>query len=303
LYVAHVERASYSHRTVFVVFALSLAVAFACALYIHQRFTSYAPRVALHVPEKPQFAVWLNVEQNVGFEVYQGLLRAALEFQRSGPEPRVKHLEGKTGLELEVDTRELAFVSIDDRRWLIVLGGLFRRDRVVVGLSRWLNELGLRPRTEGDLVIAANGHAFGISSDGVLIASNAVAVARAAMARRAPNEQASILSKPGSFMNVLSFDSPGSSASPTPSPSGRVWVSIEPGNPFPVFVQQWGAQAGQPLALGETAFLLGASPLRRVDAPRGVAHFQGEIEQSQLKRGLAVLEDRIRTAIWHSSAN
>ena len=303
MYVAQVERRSHSHRTIFVAFALSLAAAFACALYIHQRFTHYVPRVAYHVPEKPLFAVWLNVEQNVGFEVFQGLLGAALEFERKGPEPRVKHLEGKTGLELEVDTREVAFVSVDEDRWLILLGGLYRRDRVVSGLIRWLTELDLRPQTEGDLVVASTGHVFGISPDGVLIASNALSVAREAMASRGRSEQASILSKPGSFMNVVSYPSVGPAAQAATASGVRVWVSIEPGNPFPVFVQQLGGSLDLPLVTAGTTFLLGASPLRRVDAPRGVQHFQGQVEQPQLKLGLAALQDRVQRALWLSGPN
>jgi len=304
LYVAGVERRSHSHRLVFAGFALSLAVAFACALYIHHRYTRYSPLVALHVPDQPRLAVWLNVEQNVGFEVFQGFLDAALEFRRTGPEPRVKHLEGKTGLELEVDTREVAFVAVDERRWLILLGGLFRRDRLVSGLTRWLAELDMHPRTEGDLVIAADGHAFGISADGVLIASNALEVARAAMASGKRSEQAAVLSKPGSFMNVLIDERASSSPSAAPGPTDRLWVSIEPGNPFPVFVQRLGTRADRPQDIqAVTAFLLGSSPLRAVDAPQGVQHFQGQLEQEQLKRGLAALQERIQTAVWLAGAN
>lgn len=297
------ERASHSPRTVFAAFVVSLAVAFVCALYIHQRFTSYTPRIALHVPSKPQLVVWLNVEQNVGFEVFQGLLAAALEFQRHQPEPRVKHLEAKTGLELEVDTREVAFVSVDERRWLILLGGLYRRDRVVSGLSRWLTELGLQPTTEGDLVIAADGHAFGISSDGVLIASNEAQLARDALVRHPPSEQASVLSKPGSFMNLLSYDAPGARPGAAQVSGDRVWVSVEPGNPFPVFVQQVGGARKQTPAWAATAFLLGPTPLKEVGAPVGIRHFQGQVEQSQLKSGLAALEQRVQSAIWARERN
>ncbi len=237
------ERRSYSSRTVFSVLSVSLALAFVLALFIHNQFGRYQPRVAYHLPERVRSAVWLNVEHNVGFDVFKRHLLPLLEEGREQPEPLVKHLERKTTLELEVDTRECAVAVTEEGNWIVLLGGLFRRDEVGDGLLRLFQDEGQNAHREGDLVVSERGFAVGIADDSVLILSNDVRLARDALITDAGGAAwKALLQKPGTTLNSLAYEHDVRFAGVRPLGVGaqRAWLSIEPGNPFRVFFEQVG---------------------------------------------------------------
>lgn len=294
------ERKSHSHRLVFWGLAISLAIAFAGGIFIHRRFGRFTPLASAYVPPRSQLVVWLNVEQTVGFELFEKVILPALEVGRFGPEPRVKHLERKTSLELEVDTREFVFARIDERNWLVLLGGLFRRDKVLDGIGRWLNEVGLAPVREGQFLVAASGHTFGVTRDGVLLAASQLSVARQALSFAAPAEQRAILSKPGSLMNILVF--PGSSGAAMfrlPAAARRLWVSIEPGDPFPIFAQVLGeTPSGAGLQQVLASLPLRTETFQELAAPAGVRHFSGTVSPWAVDEAMTQLGRDFRSMIW-----
>ena len=298
-YGTPVERRSYSYRVVFAALVLSLALAFVLAIYIHNRFASYRPKATYHLPKRVSTAVWLNVEQNVGFDVFKDSLLPLLEVGRSGPEPRVKHLERKTTLELEVDTREFVFAELDQHKWLILLGGLYRRENVEEGLLRLLSEEGIEARLSGGLVVTPHG-SFGIAPDGVLVASNSEAAARGALAADTPSDFQVLLHKPGTVFNLISYDVAAQFAEKAIFSSGadRIWWSLEPGNPFPLFVERLGAE-GSDLAASDLPF--DVRELQRLSSPSKIQHYSGQVPPEAFRRTLALWARDLKELIWENA--
>lgn len=175
------ERRSYSHRVVFIALALSLLAALGTALLIYQKYVKTTPKAASHLPAQVESALRLDVEQVVSYEPFRVHLLQVFETGREGPEPRVKHLERKTTLELGIDSREIVFARLPHDAWLILLGGVFRRDGVLDGAAALLRDEGEKFEVKGDLLVHANGHAFGVSDDGTLVLGSNEQVARDAL--------------------------------------------------------------------------------------------------------------------------
>jgi hypothetical protein len=136
------DRPSVSHRPVFIGLAASLVVAIAFALFVYYKFIRYEPRAEAYLPQGAQVTVWIHMEQAVVYEPFRREFFPLLEAGRQGPESRLLHLERKTTLELGVDTRELAFAFLPNDAWVLVLGGLYRPDRVAEGVVALLREEG-----------------------------------------------------------------------------------------------------------------------------------------------------------------
>jgi hypothetical protein len=299
-----VERRPYSHRVVFGVLAASLALAFAIGLYIHQHFTQYQAKAVSHLPGRVDTALWLNVEQNLGFEVFRDCFLPILEQGRAGPEPRAKRLERKTTLELEVDSREFVFAQVDGRIWVSLLGGLFRRDEVREGIARWLAEENLDPQVREGLVVISTGHAFGVAEDGVLIASNSETVARSALlANGSGRDWKALLDKPGSMLNLLKYGSllGFDREVRLDSSARRWWFSLEPGAPFPLLIERVDVGPGQSVSgvPGELPFEVDG--LESTSGGPGISRWRGTVSTGALWTTVRRWKSGFAQQIWSRS--
>ena len=292
------ERRSHSHRVVFSALAASLAVAFLAALYIHAHFARYQPRAVYHLPSRVEAVAWLNVEQNVGFDVFKEVVLPILEIGRHGPESRVLHLERKTTLELAVDTREFVFATLPRGRWLALAGGHFRQDGVLSGLVRMVKESGSDARLDQDLAVLTTGHALGISHDGVLVVSNSEEVAREAILEQDEGmEWKALLHKPGTMFNFLAYG-PSTRFDGVPVFSGvarRFWLSVEPGNPFPVFVEGVGEDSA--VSVVPPPQLTHGAWHKRA-GPSGISMISGTVVSEDLRSFLRAWGREIQTQVW-----
>ncbi len=175
------ERQSYSHRVVFIALAVSLLVAMGTALFIYEEYIKTTPVAASHLPADVTYAVRLDVEQVVSYEPFRVHLLQVFETIRDEKEPRVKHLERKTTLELGIDSRELVFAQLPESQWLILLGGVFRRDGVLDGVTAMLKSEGVEVERQDDLLVHRSGQSFGVAEDGTLVLGSSPARARAAL--------------------------------------------------------------------------------------------------------------------------
>jgi len=137
------DRPSVSHRPVFIGLAVSLVLAAAFALFVYYKFIRYQPRAESFLPARAQLTAWVQMEQAVVYEPFRQQFFPLLEVGRQGPESRLLHLERKTTLELGVDTRELALAFLPDGGFAVILGGLYRPDKVAEGVVRLLDEEGV----------------------------------------------------------------------------------------------------------------------------------------------------------------
>lgn len=270
------ERRSLPATAVFAALAVTLACAFVVALWIHERFARYEPRVVAHLPAQVHAAFWMNVEYTVGFDRFAEQFLPLLEEGRTGAEPRVKLLERKTSLELEIDTREFAFARVDSDSWVLLLGGLFRRDGVVGGLQRAFAELGIPAVVKDRVVVLGttaepswlDGSSVTIADDGTLIWASDEALARASMGQHqeSRSDYKSLLVKPGSLMAAVAFPefSNRSGEALLPPPVERLWVSVQPGEPFPAYAEALNSPNGRPdtTLLGEARWQAAQSPAR-----------------------------------------
>lgn len=196
------QRRSFSPRVVFSALLVSLVLALGVAGYIFVRYVRYQPMAHRHLPENTAVAVRLNVEQAVVYEPFREHILPLLEIHREEAEPRAKHLERETTIELGVDLREVIFARArsaehgqdrpkeengqsgtggeaapgsrglgNDGDWLIALGGHFRRDGVVEGISRMLAAEGVETEVHKAplRLVHPSGAAFGVAEDGVLL--------------------------------------------------------------------------------------------------------------------------------------
>lgn len=255
---------------------MTLAAAFVLALWIHDRFARYEPRVVAHLPPRVQAAWWMNVEYTVGFDRFSEQLLPLLEEGRTEAEPRVKLLERKTSLELEIDTREIAFARVDSDSWVLLFGGLYRRDGVVAGLQRAFAELGIRASVKDRVVVIATtaepswlaGSSLTMADDGTLIWASDEELARASMSqgRESRGDYKSLMVKPGSLMAAVAFPefSTASGESLVPPPVERIWLSVQPGEPFPAYAEALNSPKGRPESalLAEVEWQAAQSPAR-----------------------------------------
>lgn len=185
--------------------ALSLLAALGTALLIYQKYVKTTPKAASHLPERVESALRLDVEQVVSYEPFRVYLLDVFEQGREGPEPRVKHLERKTTLELGIDSREIVFARLPENEWLILLGGVFRRDGVLEGAGSMLRDEGESFQPQGDVLVHENGEAFAVSADGTLILASSIGVAQAALpaAELAPEDYRAQLQEEGTIAGMF----------------------------------------------------------------------------------------------------
>jgi hypothetical protein len=175
------SRKSFSHRSIYAALALSLLLGFAIALYIFSRFTTYTPGALRRAQENADFVVRLNVQQAVVHEPLKKFILPLLERGRTGPESRLKHLERKTTLELDVDVRELIYAEMESERFVIILAGFLRPDEVLDGVGRLLDDEGVDYKREGDLLLHPSGLSLAVADDGTLVFGSGPSEVRAAL--------------------------------------------------------------------------------------------------------------------------
>ncbi|HET7544001.1 MAG TPA: hypothetical protein VFK05_29220 [Polyangiaceae bacterium] len=174
-------RTGFSHRSVFAVFGLSLALAFAGGLFIYFRFVAYGRVAARHLPEDTRLAARIDVETLL----VAGPIRARLLplFDQGAPradlKPRHDRFRAHTGVELGRDLRELV-LSVSDAGWVLVFGGKFPKSGLVEGLQTTLAEEPTPSELRDGVLQVEHGPAIGQASDGALIvASDAARLQRA----------------------------------------------------------------------------------------------------------------------------
>lgn len=146
-----------------------MVVAVCSAFFIYEKYVKTVPKAAGHLPDGAAFALRLDVEQVVTYEPFRKHILKVFERSREGREPRAKHLERKTTVELGIDSRELALAVMPDEQWVILLGGVFRRDEVLEGAQEMLDEEGIATALEENLLCHASGICFGVAEDGTFV--------------------------------------------------------------------------------------------------------------------------------------
>lgn len=221
------ERRAISYRTVFWGLALSLLGACLGAAYIYERYVRYEPLAARHLPSDVLSVTHVNVEQAVVYEPFRKHLLSLLELGRVAPEPRVKHLERKTTLELGVDSRELVFAELPEEQWLLLLAGMFRRDGVIEGVATMLRDEGVASRKVRDCLLVGQRAAFTIAADGTLVLASSLRVAEQARRVRAvEGTYRARLPQPRGALIVLDRNG-GDEA------RASAWLEVAIGRPFP----------------------------------------------------------------------
>ncbi len=238
---------SVPYQVIFLAFAVTLAAAFYLALQIHARFARHRPVAVLHLPQEVTFATRLDVEQTVGFERFERVVLPLLERARPTAEPRAKHLERKTTIELAVDTREIVYAEVAGGHWLLLAGGLFRRDEdVLSGVLRMAQEQGLGARLEDQMVVLDRGPAFALADDGTLILASDSSLAKQARFADGQSSFKTLLLKPAAVLTWLSRPdgaAPQTGLDATPAAYSRFWATVEAGARFPTYVEVVGPES------------------------------------------------------------
>ncbi len=246
------ERRSFSHKSVFTGLFVSLVLALLVAAYIFFRYVRYEPSAHQHIPEKMQRVTRMNVEQAVVYEPFRRHVLPLFELHRTTPEPRLQRFKRMTTIELGVDLREIVFAQGGADSWLMALGGHFRRDGVIEGVARMLQEEGL----SGDLredprrLVHSSGAAFSVSEDGVLLlASN-----ESLLKRALPANSSSLPFRAGAALEVLVRSFPAHCCSGL----HRARLRVFPGDHFSAHLRLETVTASSPRALRQ----LLSSPVR-----------------------------------------
>ena len=176
-------RTGLGYRSVFAVFAMTLALAFAGGVLIYFRFVAYGRVAARHLPDDTQLAARIDVETLlVAGPVRSRLLPLFDQGLEGRTDLKARHdrFRAHTGVELARDIREIVFGS-SGGGWVLVFGGKFPRSGLVAGLQTTLAEERTPARLEGDVLQVQNGPAIGQASDGALIVASDAGSLRAAL--------------------------------------------------------------------------------------------------------------------------
>ncbi len=224
-----------SHQAVYIGFGLTLALGFAAGLFIFFRFVTYEPRALMRVPEDASYVARLNVQQAVVQRPLRQFVMPLLEQGREPPESRLKHIERKTTLELDVDVREMVLAELGPERWLIVLGGFLRSDEVVEGLGRVLSDEGIEFEVKDGHLVRPSGVSLCVAEDGTLVIAARQQDAVEACGRpRAFPSWAAAISGAGAALSVRAKwpGDPATGTAPSPELLGATFV-VDADSHFP----------------------------------------------------------------------
>ncbi|MEO6601964.1 MAG: hypothetical protein ABIQ16_18945 [Polyangiaceae bacterium] len=174
------------HRSVFTVFALTLAFAFVGGVLIYFKFVAYGRVAARHLPNDTQLAARIDVETLlIAGPVRSRLLPLfdqGLPLVTPGTDLKARHdrFRAHTGVELARDIREIVFGS-SGAGWVLVFGGKFPRSGLVAGLQTTLTEEHTPATLQDGVLQVQNGPAIGQASDGALVVASDVERLRAAL--------------------------------------------------------------------------------------------------------------------------
>jgi len=175
-------RTGLGHRTVFTVFGLSLALAFAGGLLIYFKFVAYGRVAARHLPEDTRLAARIDVETLLISDPIRSRLLPLFDQGAPSPDLKARHdrFRARTGVELGRDLREIV-LSVSDAGWVLVFGGKFPKSGLVEGLQVTLAEEPTPCVLEDGVLQVQNGPAIGQASDGALVVASDAARLRAAL--------------------------------------------------------------------------------------------------------------------------
>jgi hypothetical protein len=176
------HRTSFGHRSVFTVFGVTLALAFAGGLLIYFRFVAYGRVAARHLPDDTRLAARIDVETLLISDPIRTRLLPLFDqgAPRADLKPRHDRFRAHTGVELGRDLREIV-LSVSDRGWVLVFGGKFPRSGLVQGLETTLTEEPTPCEFRDGVLQVQNGPAIGQATDGALVVASDAARLRLAL--------------------------------------------------------------------------------------------------------------------------
>jgi len=175
-------RTGLSHRTVYTVFGLSLALAFAGGLLIYFKFVAYGRVAARHLPDDTRLAARIDVETLLISDPIRARLLPLFDQGAPRADLKARHdrFRAHTGVELGRDLREIV-LSVSDAGWVLVFGGKFPKSGLVQGLETTLSEEPTPCVLKDGVLQVENGPAIGQASDGALVVASDPARLRAAL--------------------------------------------------------------------------------------------------------------------------
>gem|GEM_PF-1328848 len=294
-------RAGVSHRTVFAVLAVSVVVAIGFASYVFQRYLRYQPRVQDHVPADYAVALRLDVEPTASYEPFRKHLLPLLDADRAGDRaglpPRLASLRSATTIELDVHLREIGVVVDRRGRWLVLLGGHFRRSGVVRGVADLLQREGAEVRLESrpERLVHGSGAALGVGKDGVIV----LAAAEDLLLEVLEPKQRTVRFPAGTALSLAV------GADPKAALSG-LRVDVWPGQDFAAELRlpgPPGAAGSAPIErllsgkTGDFKLLSGTGPWSIEPAAGGIWRASGVLSPAEFDRAVAELGSSLRTLL------
>ena len=177
-------RSGFGHRSVFTVFALSVAVAFVGGVLIYFKFVAYGRVAARHLPDDTFLAARIDVETLLISDPVRARLLPLFDQGVQGRrdlKARHDRFRAHTGVELGRDLREIV-LGVSDAGWVLVFGGKFPRSGLIQGLRTTLSEEPTPAELGDDGVLQVlGGPAIGQASDGALVVASDRARLQAAL--------------------------------------------------------------------------------------------------------------------------
>lgn len=175
-------RTGLGHRSVFTVFGLSIALAFAGGLLIYFKFVAYGRVAARHLPDDTRLAARIDVETLLIADPIRARLLPLFDQGVTRGDLKARHdrFRAHTGVELGRDLREIV-LSVSDGGWALVFGGKFPKSGLVQGLETTLSEEATPSVFADGVLQVQNGPAIGQASDGALVVASDAARLRAAL--------------------------------------------------------------------------------------------------------------------------
>lgn len=183
------ERRGISFRTLAWAGVIFTALASLGAWVAYTRLVHYRRCAVEHLPPETELVARLDVEQVVLFEPLRRHLIPLIDrlplagaATNAGAETRTTRLRREAGLNLGLDLREVLVATVPDRRWVLVLGGLFRQDLVPAIERELTSEAATGWRRAGEaLEFTPSGAALAQASDGSLLLASDRALLEAAL--------------------------------------------------------------------------------------------------------------------------